>query len=158
VQNHADASETEISSAALWDLFELSYLAPTQEDGRMQYRSHRLHDAGASANASQEIVLELVVDGETRQLNGTGNGPIAAAVDALQSIHDLPGLRIDDYQERSIGSGAKAQAWAIVEAASPGIAGTRFGAARHVNIVTASILAVLSAANRLSILSAASTD
>jgi len=146
VQKHADASETEISSTALWELFEQTYLAPPQQDGRLRYLSHQL----SNPEATQEIVLELAVDGSVIRLNGAGNGPIAAMVDALRSrLTGLEGLRIDSYEERSIGSGAQAQAWAIVEAASPGVAGTRFGAARHVNIVTASILAVLSAANRL---------
>ncbi len=38
---------------------------------------------------------------------------------------------------------------AIVEAAAPGVAGTRFGAARDPNTVTASIQAVVGAARRL---------
>lgn len=146
VQKHADASETEISSAALWELFERTYLASPRQDGRVRYLSHQLSNPGAT----QDIALELTVSGVAIQLNGSGNGPIAATVDALHSrLTGLEGLRIDSYEERSIGSGAQAQAWAIVEAASPGVAGTRFGAARHVNIVTASILAVLSAANHL---------
>ncbi|TFI23799.1 2-isopropylmalate synthase, partial [Herbaspirillum sp. 3C11] len=146
VQKHADASETEISSTALWELFERTYLASPQQDGRVRYLSHRL----SNPDDAQDIVLELTVGDVVMQLNGSGNGPIAATVDALRSrLTGLEGLRIDSYEERSIGSGAQAQAWAIVEAAAPGVAGTRFGAARHVNIVTASILAVISAANRL---------
>jgi 2-isopropylmalate synthase len=38
---------------------------------------------------------------------------------------------------------------AIVEAALPAIAGSRFGVGCHANITTASILAVLSVAHRL---------
>ena len=146
VQKHADASETEISSAALWELFEQTYLDTAREESRMRYLNHRLRDVGEN----QEIVLDVVAGGKTIQLSGLGNGPIAATADALQTR--LQGLRIDGYEERSIGSGAHAQAWAIVEAAAPGTPGTRFGAARHVNIVTASILAAISAVNRLSIL------
>jgi hypothetical protein len=39
----------------------------------------------------------------------------------------------------------------IVEAARDGITGVRYGAARHANIATASVLAVLSAARRLGV-------
>jgi len=146
VQQHADASETEISSAALWELFERTYLASPQQNGRLRYLGHQL----SNPQAAQDIALELTVNGIVIQLNGSGNGPIAATVDALRSrLTGLEGLRIDSYEERSIGSGAQALAWAIVEAATPGVPGTRFGAARHANIVTASILAVISAANRL---------
>ena len=73
----------------------------------------------------------------------TGNGPIAATVAAL----NLP-LRIDSYEERSLGTGADACALAIVEAACPGVPGSRFGVGKDANIVTASVLAVLNAAMR----------
>lgn len=72
-----------------------------------------------------------------------GNGPIAAAVEALE----LP-LRIDSYEERSLGNGADACALAIVEAAWPGVPGSRFGVGMHANIVTASVMAVVNAAAR----------
>ncbi len=143
VQRHADASEAEIRPQTLWELFEASYLAAARHGGRLGYRDHRL----VEVPDGQGIELELDVDGEIRLLRGVGTGPIDAAVDAL-----AVGLRIDSYEERSIGSGAKAQAWAIVEAAAPGVAGTRFGVGRHANIATASVLAVLSAAARLDLL------
>ena len=46
---------------------------------------------------------------------------------------------------------ADASALAIVEAARDGVAGIRYGAGRHNNIATASVLAVLSAARRLGV-------
>jgi len=57
-------------------------------------------------------------------------------------------LRIDSYEERSLGGGADAPALAVVEAAWPGVAGSRHGAGLHPNIVTASVQAVLGAASR----------
>ena len=47
-----------------------------------------------------------------------------------------------------MGSGADAQALAIVEGSCQGGPGSRFGAGQHANTVTASILAVLSLASR----------
>lgn len=47
------------------------------------------------------------------------------------------------YEERSLGGGAGAQALALVEVAWPGVAGSRFGAGSHANIVIASIQALL---------------
>ncbi len=67
-----------------------------------------------------------------------------ALVDAL----GLP-LRIDHYEERATGSGANAQALAIVEAAMEGVNGATFGAGMSHNIVTASVQAIVSVANRL---------
>ncbi len=143
VQKQADACEAELASDDLWKLFEATYLAPLQLP--WHYRSHHLFDSAQG----QGIALEVVrPDGLRLQLYGEGSGPIDAVAAALGQ-HLGVALRIDHYEERSLGQGAGATALAIVEAALPGVAGTRFGAGRHANIVTASILAVLHAAGRL---------
>ncbi|GAB1616985.1 2-isopropylmalate synthase [Pseudomonas sp. NGC7] len=142
VQALADSSETELSSEEIWAVFERTYLAPVREQPGLIYRSHRLFEHADG----QGIMLELAdSDGNVRILEGTGNGPIAATIAAL----DQP-LRIDSYEERSLGTGSDAAALAIVEAAIPGVLGSRFGVGRHANITTASVLSVLSAAARFS--------
>lgn len=142
VQALADASETELSSEQIWDEFERTYLVPVREQPGFIHRSHRLFEHADG----QGIALQLAnVDGDVKTFEGTGNGPIAATVAAL----GLP-LRIDSYEERSLGAGSDAVALAIVEAAIPGVPGSRFGVGRHANIATASVLAVLSAAARFS--------
>jgi 2-isopropylmalate synthase len=139
VQRHADASETEMTSQQLWALFETTYLAI---DLDVSYHGHHLFEEGDK----QGIELEMTVAGDRRKLRGVGSGPIAATVNALA----LP-IRIDNYEERALRSGADASALAIVEAARDGVAGIRYGAGRHANIATASVLAVLSAARRLGV-------
>jgi 2-isopropylmalate synthase len=139
VQREADATETEMTSQQLWGLFERTYLAA---DESVVYHGHHLFESGAR----QGIELDITLLGQRRQLRGTGNGPIDATVNALA----LP-IRIDNYEERALGHGADASALAVVEAARDGVPGNRFGAGRHANIVTASVLAVLSAARRLGI-------
>jgi 2-isopropylmalate synthase len=139
VQQEADASETEMTSHQLWSLFEATYLVA---DDSIVYHGHHLFESGAQ----QGIELDISLLGRRLTLRGIGNGPIAAAVNALA----LP-IRIDNYEERALGHGADAAALAIVEAARDGVPGNRFGAGRHANIVTASVLAVLSAARRLGI-------
>jgi 2-isopropylmalate synthase len=139
VQRQADASEAELTSPQLWALFEATYL---QADDAIVYHAHHLFET----ETGQGIELDLTLAGKRCQLRGVGNGPIAATVNALS----LP-LRIDHYEERALAHGADASALAIVEAARDGMPGNRFGAGRHANIVTASVLAVLSAARRLGI-------
>ncbi len=137
VQAHLDAAETELTSSQLWSLFEATYFGQSES---FVYHSHHLFEAGAE----QGIELDLSLFGERHRLRGTGNGPIAAAVRAL----GLP-LRVDHYEERSLGQGADAAALAIVEVAREAVPGTRFGVGRDCNIVTASVLAVLAAVRRL---------
>jgi 2-isopropylmalate synthase len=139
VQRHMDAAETEMSSQQLWSLFETTYLAT---DLDMAYHAHHLFEEGDR----QGIEIEMTVAGSRRTLRGIGSGPIAATVNALA----LP-IRIDNYEERALRAGAVASELAIVEAARDGINGVRYGAGRHANIATASVLAVLSAARRLGV-------
>ncbi|WP_417532883.1 2-isopropylmalate synthase [Marinobacterium stanieri] len=144
VQVLTDTSETELSSEQIWDLFVQTYLAPVRERSSFIYRSHRLfeHPEG------QGVILELEdVDGNVRTVEGAGNGPIAATVAAL----GLP-IRIDSYVERSLDAGSDALALTIVEVAMHGAPGSRFGVGQHSNIVTASVLAILSAAARVVVL------
>ena len=137
VQRHTDASETEMGAAQLWELFQATYLrAPAAP--AVVCHSHRLDEDG------QGIELDVTVHGVRQTLRGQGNGPIAATVDAL----GLP-LRVDHYEERTTGSGANAQALAIVEAAMEGVNGATLGAAMSHKIVTASVQAIVSVANRL---------
>ncbi|MDR3064405.1 MULTISPECIES: 2-isopropylmalate synthase [Comamonas] len=140
VQTWADSSETELSSAQIWSLFEDTYLHAHARSPALRYREHRLFDG----EQGQGIELHWRdAHGQNRQSRGMGNGPIAATAAAL----DLP-LRIDSYEERSLGNGADACALAIVEAAWPGVPGSRFGAGMHADPVTASVLAVVNAAVR----------
>jgi 2-isopropylmalate synthase len=136
VQARADAAETEMSAADLWALFESTYL---DGEAGLVYEGHHLFESGAE----QGIEIDVRTGGERLRLRGSGNGPIAATIDAL----GLP-IRVDSYEERALSQGADASALAIVEIAQEGHAGTRFGVGRHRNIVTASILAILSAVRR----------
>lgn len=137
VQRQTDASEGEMTGDALWSLFQATYLA-TGPGAAIVCHGHKLADDG------QGIELDVSIDGMRQTLQGQGNGPIAATVDAL----GLP-LRVDHYEERATGTGANAQALAIVEAALEGVAGSTFGAGASHNIVTASVQAIVSVANRL---------
>ena len=139
VQKQADSSETELSSAELWQLYQQTYLAPARPGGALVYVGHRLQDDGER----QRIELDVEVAGRPLQLRGAGNGPLAAAVAAL----DLP-LRVDDYQEHSLGGGSEACALALVEVSWPGQPGSRFGAGRDGNLLRASLQALLAAVSR----------
>jgi len=140
VQKRADSSETELTSAELWELFQRHYLAPARTGGELVYLGHQLFEAEAGQGVRLEIARP---DGRRQTLQGVGNGPIDAAVAAL----GLP-IRVDSYEERSLGGGAGAQALAMIEVAWPGVPGSRFGAGSHGNIVVASIQALLVAVAR----------
>jgi len=138
VQAVTDATGKELSSEQIWALFQKEYLA---DDGVYVYGAHQLSSLRDHQNV-ERLTLKLKCNGQGALLHGEGNGPIDAIVDAL-------GLRFDvlSYEEHSVGTGSGAKALAFVEITTPARA-TLFGVGYHENIVTASLLAVLSAVNR----------
>ena len=136
VQQLTDGSGQEVRAADIWKLFAQQYFETTAP---FVYVTHHLREVGDE----QGIELVLRVDGVERTLSGRGNGPIAAALDAL----GVP-ARVHDFEERAIGHGADAAAIAFVECVIDGVPGTTFGAGMHRNIITASLLAVISGLNR----------
>src|SRR5581483_5991167 len=98
-------------------------------------------DSGRSLDAT------VRVEGRRRQIEGHGTGPIDAFVDALARTLAVE-MEVTDYHEHAVGAGADAMAVAYVEVrAADGR--TLFGAGMDKNIVTASLRAVTSAANRM---------
>jgi len=139
VQAVTDASGKELGAPELWDLFEKEYLSP--QETYYVYRSHELATPRDKPDV-QRLTLKLSSGGQGAVLQGQGNGPIDALVNAL-------GLKFDvlSFEEHSVGSGSNARAVACVEITTPGRV-TLFGVGMHVNTITASLLAVLSAVNR----------
>ncbi len=136
VQRLAEATGTEVSADEIWQLFAAEYLDRLEP---LRYLGHHLLERGA-----RQGVRLTIGCGERRiDVEGEGNGPIDAVIDALR----IP-VTILSYEERSLGQGADSRALAIVELAVEGIAGSTFGAGMDPNIVTASIRAILAGINR----------
>lgn len=136
VQGVMDSYGREMSSSDLWQLFEKEYL---QASSPLKYISHHLF----AEIHGQAILTTLQLKGKTVTINGCGNGPIDAFLNAL----DL-GVRICNYEERSLSQGSNASAIAYVEITADFISGSFYGVGINSNIVTASLLAVLCAVNR----------
>jgi 2-isopropylmalate synthase len=92
------------------------------------------------------MTATITDQGRERAIEGRGNGPIDAFVDALRGLCGKE-IRVIDYSEHAIGGGADAAAAAYVELRIDGEK-PLFGAGIDGNIVTASLQAVVSAVNR----------
>ena len=146
VQAHSDATGKEVASADIYAIFKREYL---DQQSPYAYRAHRSNEAASrnpgSPDERDELVqidLDLLLHGQSLSLQGGGNGPVDAFIDALGL-----NIRIMDYHEHAIGSGANAQAACYVELRLDD-GPTLFGVAVDGSIVTASFKAVLSAINR----------
>jgi 2-isopropylmalate synthase len=137
VQARTDADGGEVTAAEMWDIFRAEYFARGPLSLLDQYTS-------AAVESKDALTVEVRVDGEERQLEGVGNGPISAFCNALASIGTQ--VRVLDYAEHALSEGSDAQAAAYVECAIGGR--TLWGAGVDGSTVTASMRAVLSAVNR----------
>ena len=141
VQEVADRTGKELTSADIWSLFEETYL----HKDAVQLVDYSLFPE-PRAPERRRISAIVLVDGVKRQIEGVGNGPIAAFVDALRRECDIA-VTLVDYREHAIGAGADAQATAYVQIRDSGES-TLYGVGIDGNIVTASLKAVASAATR----------
>ncbi|MDR3390865.1 MAG: 2-isopropylmalate synthase [Sulfuriferula sp.] len=140
VQRHMDGNGAEMSAADIWQLFAQTYFSASQP---LHYVAHHLFEHGDA----QGIRMTVEVNGTRHTLTGTGNGPIDAAIHALRTLGVA--LQVRSYEERSMnaGKGSDAEACAFMEVTGNG--GECYGAGMDANIVTASIKALVSGANRL---------
>ena len=141
IQAITEDSGTEISPAAMWDAFRTVYL-PAAPAWELRGQDLVSGDGGDGTR----ITAQLVVDGAPRTVNGAGNGPIAAFVDALRSGLGVE-MDVVDYAEHALGQGADATAVAYVETIARD-GSLWWGVGTHPNIITASLRAVLSALAR----------
>ncbi|MFT7835523.1 2-isopropylmalate synthase [Saccharothrix sp. BKS2] len=138
IQEVTDTNGGEISPKDMWDAFSTEYLDPTAPLRLLRQK------VSGDGSGHERITAVVVVDGETQEITGTGNGPIAAFVDALATIgYDV---RVLDYSEHALSSGDDARAAAYLECAVTDR--VLWGVGIDSSTVSASLRAVVSALNR----------
>jgi 2-isopropylmalate synthase len=143
VQQYTDQHGSEVGHAALWQLFNQHYVSAVTP---VDFQDYQLE----SHVQGQAIRMHIAVDGVPTIVSGHGNGPVDAAIHALQNI-GIP-VQIRSFEERSLGASAsagEATACAFVEVICHGKA--CYGVGMDTNIVTASIKAIVSGVNRCSV-------
>jgi 2-isopropylmalate synthase len=139
IQALADETSRELNAEDIWGAFEKAYL--TKAGDRFTLLDY--HESGAAGD--RLFVGRVAIGGEERSISGRGNGLISGIIAALSETTG-PQLDVVDYSEHAIGHGADAQAAAYVECRTAD-GRTVFGVGVDADIATASVRAVLSAAN-----------
>src|SRR5690606_4179766 len=116
-----------------------------QPEGRLKFVDHQTFPD--TAVKGRRIVEATIIDnGNEIKISGKGNGPIDGFINALYEHVGIP-MTVVDYSELSLESGDAASASCYM---AEGHAGGRLvGVGINTNIVTASLEAVVSDANRL---------
>ncbi len=144
VQQATEVSGQEITSAQLWRLFQDIYL---RLDGHYQYQEHwSIPDP--DHQGMRRLTVNLRCNGALQTIDGVGNGPIAALVDALATYYGI-NINVINYHQHALGHGDNATAIAYIEMSSKDDQKTVFGVGMNTNITTASLQAVFCAINQL---------
>lgn len=143
IQRITDEEGKELPSKRIYEHFLETYV--DQPNGRLKFVDH--HTFPDTEVKGRRIVEATILDnGEETTISGIGTGPIDGFVDAL-SRHTGVAMSVADYSEHSMQRGSNAAAICYMEVEHPG--GKLHGAAINTNITTASLQAVVSAANRV---------
>jgi 2-isopropylmalate synthase len=145
VQAVMDEAGKELTAADLWAMFQREYAIGDAA------RAHVAHPVITDrAGGIVRVQADATIAGRTCRVEGEGSGPIDAFVAGLNAALGTA-VRVLDYHEHSIGSGADARAAAYLElrVGGSGAAGqTLFGVGIDTNIVSASLKAIVSGASR----------
>ena len=141
VQKISDTSGEEQSPDDIWKAFNQEYLS-----AKTPYEFVE-HQTRADTHASEKRLMTATVkkDGVNVAIEGEGNGPIDAYVDALKK-DSRKDIKVFSYSEHSVGGGSDASAIAFVETEVDGK--HLYGIGQDPNIVSASLIAVTCAVNR----------
>ncbi|GMB80367.1 2-isopropylmalate synthase [Shinella zoogloeoides] len=143
IQRITDEEGVELPSKRIHEQFMQRYV--TQPGTRLRFVDHHTYPDGEH-KGTRIVAAEITDGGEVKRIEGRGTGPIDGFINALSIYLGIP-MSVADYSEHSLQHGSNAAAIAYVEIEHPG--GKLFGVGINTNIVTASLEAIVSAANRV---------
>ncbi|MBN8814661.1 MAG: 2-isopropylmalate synthase [Sphingomonas sp.] len=140
VQALADRTSSELNADDIWHLFERTYLPGDWDRLRLEG-----YDETRAANGDRIFAGSIAEGGAVQSVSGRGNGLISSVLAGMRDGFGID-LEVVDYVEHAIGHGTDVQAAAYVECrAADG--STVWGVGIDEDVATASVRAVLSAAN-----------
>jgi len=141
VQRLADELGRELNAADIWDTFRKAYFVKVPD------RRFRLIDfeERRAADGDRIFTGTIEVDGREQSVSGRGKGLIASVLATLKNEFGLE-LEVLDYSEHALGTGTDARAATYIECTIPD-ARTVWGVGIDQDVATASVRAILSAAN-----------
>ena len=140
IQKQADETGKELNSKEIWQSFEENYLK--NHPNRITYSSHEIQ----STKEKDKIKLSLVENGKEITIEGAGNGPIDAFINALNTRLSSD-FKVSDYHQHSISSGSDASAAAYIEIQNKNF--SNWGAGIDQNTTVASYKAILNGINKI---------
>ena len=140
VQELADKAGRELFADDIWEVFQRVYHV-----GSPQHFQLLDYEESKTADGTRVFAGKIAVDDNEQSVSGRGNGLISSVVATIAETFGVA-LEVKDYTEHAMTAGSDARAAAYVECIAPG-GKTVWGVGIDEDIATASVRAVLSAAN-----------
>lgn len=140
VQELADEVGRELFAEDIWTVFQKTYhLSTPQHFQLLDYEESKAPDG------TRVFAGKIAVDDREQSVSGRGNGLISSVVATIAETFGVK-LEVKDYAEHAMTAGSDARAAAYVECTGPD-GKTVWGVGIDEDVATASVRAVLSAAN-----------
>ncbi len=141
VQRVADELGRELNAADIWDTFKRAYHVQTHPK-HLQLVDY---EESRAADGTRIFTGTIAVDGVEQSVSGRGNGLISSVIGTLREAFGVE-IEVADYTEHALGTGTDARAAAYLECRDAN-GKTIWGCGIDEDVATASVRAVLSAAN-----------
>jgi 2-isopropylmalate synthase len=141
VQRLADQTSRELGAEDIWEAFKAAYHVQTP-DKHFQLVDY---DETRAGDGTRIFTGKIAVEGQEQSVSGRGNGLISSVMATLRDVFDLD-LDVVDYSQQSLGAGTDAKAATYLECTDKN-GRTIWGCGIDEDVATASVRAVLSAAN-----------
>lgn len=139
----ADESSAELTSMQIREIFQREYLDRREPLELIDYTL--THAKGDRRHVF--LTAQVTHNGQEQTIEGRGNGPIAAFVDAMREA-GWKHFHLLDYSQKAVNTGSAAEAVSFVQIKREGDEQIFWGASLDGNVEAGSLLAVISAYNR----------
>ena len=142
VNDKADSESRELAADEIYETFKAEFLEKDSPLKLLGYQTNKIE--GSSEEISCHATIEM--EGESKSIEGQGNGPINAFVHALEN-EGVKDFKLTDYRQHSIGKGSATESAAFVQLQTK-FGRTAYGCGIDSSIEKSSLLALISAFNR----------
>jgi len=138
VQAYAEEAKTEVEPAAIFELFQQTYLS---QGGRWNLGNYQV----SREDGVDKLQAQLTEGSKHHQLTGSGSGVVASFVDAMQGLTGKK-IVLVEYSEHALSQSADAEAICYIQLNIDG--GRYCGVGRSHDIIQASLGGILGAINK----------
>ena len=137
----ADSESRELAAEEIYETFKSEYLEKESPLALTSYETSKVFNDEITCSA------KIILNGETHQIAGSGNGPINAFVHALEEA-GLKDFKLTDYRQHSIGGGSATESAAFIQLQTK-TGRVAYGCGINASIEKSGLLALVSAYNRV---------